>query len=75
MCLLHAICVGEKATNLPTVFLVPPFLITLRFPEDSFYLNEDCWRLIRIGEGPLGFGKNPETRAVGITASSVQKQS
>ena len=26
-----------------------------RFPEDSFYLNEDCWRLIRIGEGPLGF--------------------
>ena len=33
-------------------------LLTLRFPDDSFYLNEDCWRLIRIGEGPLGFGEN-----------------
>lgn len=28
-----------------------------RFPEDSLYLNEETWRMIRIGEGPLGFGR------------------
>jgi len=26
-----------------------------RFPEDSLYLSEGSWRLIRIGDGPLGF--------------------
>ena len=29
----------------------------LRFPEDSLYLSEECWRMIRIGEEPLGFGE------------------
>lgn len=26
-----------------------------RFPQDSLYYSEGCWRMIRIGEGPLGF--------------------
>ena len=29
-----------------------------RFPEDSLYLSEETWRMIRIGEGPLGFGRS-----------------
>ena len=30
-----------------------------RFPQDSLYYSEGCWRMIRIGEGPLGFGEWP----------------
>ena len=32
-----------------------------RFPEDALYFSEGSWRLIRIGEGPLGFGKPRDT--------------
>lgn len=29
----------------------------IRFPEDSLYVNRDTWKMIRIGEDPLGFGE------------------
>ncbi len=32
-------------------------LCSCRFPEEALYLNKETWRLIRIGEGQLGFGK------------------
>ena len=28
-----------------------------RFPEGSLYHTEGTWKLLRIGEGPLGFGE------------------
>ena len=36
-------------------YMYMPFFC-FRFPEDSLYLSEETWRMIRIGEGPLGFG-------------------
>ena len=30
--------------------------VCCRFPEGSLYHTEGSWKLLRIGEGPLGFG-------------------
>lgn len=32
-------------------------IVVCRFPEGTLYLNDETWRIIRIGEGPLGFGE------------------
>ena len=32
--------------------------IMFRFPEGSLYHTEGTWKLLRIGEGPLGFGES-----------------
>ena len=32
-------------------------LCICRFPEGSLYHTEGSWKLLRIGEGPLGFGE------------------
>ena len=29
-----------------------------KFPEDSVYSSETYWKVITIGDGPLGFGKS-----------------
>ena len=45
-----------------------------RFPEDALYFSEGSWRLIKIGEGPLGFGEwilSPKHESVYGIASSV----
>ena len=33
-------------------------VLSSRFPEDALYFSEGSWRLIKIGEGPLGFGEH-----------------
>ena len=32
--------------------------IVCRFPEGTLYHTEGSWKLLRIGEGPLGFGES-----------------
>lgn len=37
-----------------------------KFPEDSVYSSEAYWKVITIGDGPLGFGKNNYNHFVSI---------
>lgn len=53
-----AIGIPEDASCIQLSFAIP-CCIVCRFPEDSLYLNKETWRMIRIGEGPLGFGECP----------------
>ena len=54
-CLLKLVAYSEVGAWLPDKLYF--HLLPWRFPEDSLYLSEGSWRLIRIGDGPLGFGE------------------
>ena len=41
----------------PTVYVLFHVSGLFRFPEGSLYHTEGTWRLLRIGDAPLGFGE------------------
>ena len=38
-----------------------------KFPEDSVYSSEAYWKVITIGDGPLGFGKQPLSLSLSLS--------
>ena len=59
MCVrVRALCIVKNHASLWIIVCDLVCGFCSRFPEDSLYLSEETWRMIRIGEGPLGFGRS-----------------